>query len=246
MPLPPEVDNRIRERFEQLMAEAERLHTVDFKKRSSRHYSLDELLAMGVDESDFINDPFKRDFYTLQTNTLSLLQVLTTKTNHVAKLAETVRKLTPTDIEQMFGIIRGLKSDYESGMLETLAHAVEASVTGDYITQAEQLLKEGKQGNYDHVPAAVLTGAILEDGLRRLCQRQSPPIQIKTGKYHKKMNTMIDDLRKIDLFNELKAKQLRAWVGVRNAAAHGQFDEFNRSDVEQMLTGVQQFLTDYL
>ena len=73
------------------------------------------------------------------------------------------------------------------------------------------------------------------------------PIALDNAKGEPKtLNPLIDDLKKANVFNELKAKQLRAWADVRNAAAHGEFAKFNRQDVEQMLVGVQNFLADYL
>jgi hypothetical protein len=225
MPLPPGVDQKIRNRFEELLAEAERLAAI-----SSR----------------ISNQSYDIDFAALQVNTQSLLQLLTTRRSQLKQLADEVRKLSPYQIEYLLGLLRGIKNDYESGMLDTLISMVEADVAGDYLGQAERLLREGKSGNYDHVPATVLLGAILEDALRRLCQRQSTPIPIKIGKSHKKVSTMIDDLKKAGVYNELKAKQLRAWADIRNAAAHGEFGNFTRSDTEQMLAGVQQFLADYL
>jgi len=107
-------------------------------------------------------------------------------------------------------------------------------------------LKEGQSGIYDHVPAAVLTGAILEDTLRRLCQRQNSPIALNNAKGEKKtLNPLIDDLKKANLFKEPMAAQLRGWAAIRNAAAHNK-GGFTEQDVEQMLAGVQNFLADYL
>ncbi len=48
--------------------------------------------------------------------------------------------------------------------------------------QAEQLLDEGQSGKYDHVPAAVLSGAVLEKALRTLCGKQVPPIATVNSK----------------------------------------------------------------
>jgi hypothetical protein len=48
------------------------------------------------------------------------------------------------------------------------------------------------------------------------------------------------------LFNETKAKHLRAWAAIRNDAVHGDFDKFTKQDVEGMLKGVAEFLADYL
>jgi hypothetical protein len=143
------------------------------------------------------------------------------------------------------GLIRGLQAAYDDGMLESIAETIEANVTADYLGQAQQLLKEGVTGNFEHIPAAVLTGAIFEDSLRRLCVRNTISLLDAKGN-SKTLNPMIEDLKKANLYNELKAKQLRAWADIRNAAAHGEFTKFNKQDVEAMLIGVQNFLADYL
>jgi len=72
-----------------------------------------------------------------------------------------------------------LKADLESGMLDKIIEHVQAEVTADYLGMAERLLAEGSSGKNEHAPAAVLAGAVLERGLRELCQRQSPPILTK-------------------------------------------------------------------
>lgn len=45
---------------------------------------------------------------------------------------------------------------------------------------------------------------------------------------------------------EISASQLRSWAGTRNHAAHGEFDDFNRNDVGQMIKGINTFLADYV
>lgn len=131
--------------------------------------------------------------------------------------------------------------------MDDLEQRVVANISADYMTQVEGLLDEGQPGQYDYVPAAVLCGAVLEDSLRRLCDRQTP--QVPTKKRNgdpKSLNSLIQDLQNENAFNKLKADQLRSWAKVRNYAAHGEFSEFNRNDVELMVNGVKNFLADYL
>ena len=117
----------------------------------------------------------------------------------------------------------------------------------DYMGQAEHLLMEGQPGKFDHVPAAVLSGAVLEKALRTLCSEQQPSISLTTSRGEPKtLNPLVDDLKKAGLFNEAKAKQLRAWAAIRNHAAHGEFDQFSRKDVEQMIQSIKSFLADYV
>jgi uncharacterized protein HemY len=80
-----------------------------------------------------------------------------------------------------------------------------------------------------------------------LC-RLSRPNRVTHSKQRgaRTLNPLIDELRKAGAFNEVKAKQLRSWADIRNAAAHGNFDAFGRVDVEQMIAGINNFLGDYL
>lgn len=245
MPLPPEVDRRIRQRFDSLVEEAETL-VVEMKNEQALQKSRARdagIVAWG--EFNVLEDRF----FSLRTRALSLLNMLSIGGDHVAKLYDEVGSLSSkiSEAEKLHGLLRGLQDDYESGMLEHLGRLIEVNIVADYFQQAERLLQEGHPGRHDHVPAAVLAGAVLEDALRRLCQRQTPPISItKPSGDPKTLNPLIDDLKQANVYSELKAKQLRAWADIRNAAAHGQFDDFSRSDVEQMLAGIQHFLADYL
>ncbi len=245
MPLPPQIDTRIRQRFQSLLLESDQLPKDMVREDSQKRARAAQQGARYMMEIELLEDSFS----ALKTKTLSLLQLLTSGGEHIRRLSEEVTALESkiSHAKRLNGIIRGLKDDYESGLLEDLSRMIESNVAADYLGQAEQLLKEGQPGKYDHVPAAVLAGAILEDALRRLCQRQTPQIPLVTPNGQSKtMNPLIDDLKKANVFNELKAKQLRSWADIRNAAAHGEFQEFDRKDVEQMLVGVQNFLADYL
>lgn len=240
MPLPPEVDKLIRDRLSKLTTDASQLSenfaSIFLKAKEEHPYR---------NYNNFLNQELPSEtFYTIKSSLLALIDFMSLESHHLSYLADVIQDMECTigNVGRLAGFIKSLESDYDAGVLDRLSYRIEAGVVTDYLEQAIGLLESGQSDNYALVLASVLTGVILEDSLRRLCQRQSPSIPIK----NKKMNTMIEDLKKAGLYNELKAKHLRAWAGVRNAAAHGQFDEFDRNDVEQMLAGVQQFLTDYL
>jgi hypothetical protein len=151
-----------------------------------------------------------------------------------------------SELQKGVSLLKAIKDDLQHGFLDSLFSQIEAEIAADYMGQAEGLLAEGQAGRYDHVPAAVLAGAVLEETLRALCGEQQPPIALSNAKGEKKtLNPLIDDLKKAGVFNELKAKQLRSWADIRNKAAHGEFHQFTRADVEQMLHGINNFLADY-
>jgi hypothetical protein len=188
----------------------------------------------------------QQEFAEWRTNCLSIITPL--ENSSARHQVEFFRKLhgTKPHVEYGIGILRGLRGDLVGGFLDDLELKMETEISGDYLGQAEQLLNEGRQGHNEHVPAAVLSGAVLEKSLRCLCARQKPPIAIINDKgFLKTMNPLIDDLKSAGLYNEVKAKQLRAWADIRNKAAHGHFDQFTKQDVELMLKGVSSFLAEY-
>lgn len=232
MPIPARTDAQIKQRFEELAAEAKRL--VRLKNNG--------LSLVGPAGSNYTTD-----YHKLRTNFLNLIQLLCTKRNTFSDLIKDARSANLYNPAELEGMILGLKSDYEEGLLRSITEMVEVDVIADYLEQAEGLLKDKKSASHSYLPAAVLAGAVLEDSLRRLCLRQTPSIKTsKPGGQPKTLGSLIDDLKDAGLYNELKAKQLRAWADIRNAAAHGRFDDFTRTDAENMIKGIQDFLADYL
>lgn len=186
-------------------------------------------------------------FVEWRTKAATLLALVVPR-GHVHRLA--VEELPRLDsshelLQQSVSLLRGIKDDLEKGFLDDMAAAIEAEIACDYMSQAEQLLGEGQRGRFDHVPAAVLAGAVLEKALRKLCVEQQPAITLTTPSgVHKTLGPLIDELKKAGVFNEAKAKQLRAWADIRNLAAHGEFGKFARADVEQMIAGINNFLAN--
>lgn len=146
-----------------------------------------------------------------------------------------------------FGIsfLKAVKTEVKNGSLDAISAMIEGEVLSDYLTQAEGILSEAP-GDRTHVPAAMLAGASLERFLRSLCLRLDPPEPIVSPKSQPlALSALIEVLRARQIYNEVQAKQLRAWAGVRNSAAHGKFEEFDRKQVELMLTGVVDFVARF-
>ncbi len=184
-------------------------------------------------------------FVEVRTQLFTLMHLISPSSEHFARLREEINLCAPTASNHLIGYVAAIKRDYELGMFDP--SAIEVAVITDYMAQAERLLGEGKPGKYDHIPAAVLAGAILEDSLRRLCQRQDPPISLlKPDGAFKTLDPLIGELQKGDVINKAKADQLRGWTKIRNYAAHGEFAAFSRGDVEVMLVGVKTFIAEFL
>ena len=53
------------------------------------------------------------------------------------------------------------------------------------------------------------------------------------------------ELAKAGVYNILVQKKITALADLRNKAAHGNWTEFNSTDVEQMLTQIRTFMADH-
>jgi len=239
MVLPPNLHKKYLARFDELIEEGEAI-----KEKA--------LQMVGIR----IYDPAFQDLLEWKIKCISLLAQVVPQ-NHpyhnkwmddlsVTQVHDDASGINTIACNRGLAYLRAISSDLEAGILNDLRLEIEVEISVDYMGQAEQLLTEGQRGQYDHVPAAVLAGAVLEKGLRAFCDKQVPSIATMNSKGTPlTLSPLIEELKKAGLYNELKAKQLRAWADIRNAAAHGEFDKFKRADVEGMIRGVSDFLATY-
>ena len=136
------------------------------------------------------------------------------------------------------------KEQYEGGFLFDLKKLVNAQVFDDELHLAEHYLQNGHK-----VASVVTTGVVLETTIRKLCVSNVEPIAIVDSKGRPvQTDTLISSLRKADIYDESTAKQLRAWMGLRNDAAHGnkKNEEFENRDIERMIEGVRDFIASQM
>jgi hypothetical protein len=134
------------------------------------------------------------------------------------------------------GILRAVKEDILGGYVSDLKTLVSAEIFTDFLEMAEHLSEYGYKD-----PAASLCGAVLEDGLRRIASNAG--IKLKSREDLSSLNHKCADA---GVYNRLIQKKIQVWIDVRNSADHGQFDEYTAQDVEEMLKGVNQFLSDFV
>lgn len=135
-------------------------------------------------------------------------------------------------ITQALGVLKAAESDYEQGFLFNARDLIEAEVFDDFLEQAEHLANTGY-----YQPAAVIAGSVLEDGLRKLCEKNDVPLPPKP-----KMDTMNANLAKKGTYNKLIQKRIISLADLRNKAAHGEWNEFSENDVRTMISEIRQFM----
>ena len=248
--LPKNLFDKYLSRFDELILRGEEIKMT--KKTIPGRYVTRNSFVLGTNNSEKMPDRETIDFQELDKWKISCLifleRIIPSNSIYQKILTEQRPHFAVDDeLNYLLAALQSFKENFEKGFLEDISLQIEAEIASSYMEQAEQLLAEGQTGKYDHIPAAVLSGAVLEKELRTLCSKQTPPIPTVNNKGEKlTLNPLITELKKAGLFNELKAKQLRAWADIRNRSAHGEFDQFDRSDVEVMIKGINGFLADYL
>jgi hypothetical protein len=113
---------------------------------------------------------------------------------------------------------------------------VHADTHSDYLDMAETLLRSGYKD-----AAAVITGTSLEVHVRALCVKHGVDTELASGA-PKKADVMNADLKKADVYDGLRQKQITAWMDLRNKAAHGDYQSYDEHQVRMFIDGVRDFM----
>lgn len=134
---------------------------------------------------------------------------------------------------EQYGILSAAKEDYKGGYLFKITSLVSAEVLDDALEQAAEFVRNGYKD-----AACIVVGVALETTLKRLCDREGIP--------HGKLDKMNADLAKKGFYNVSMQKQITAWAGLRNDAAHGNWNAYTIDDVKDMHKGVNRFIATQL
>ena len=119
---------------------------------------------------------------------------------------------------------------------ESPERRAQLDVVSDLLGQANSLLDDNR---YHPAAAAILIGASLEESLRTWVEAEELSIQnAKPG-----IDAYCRTLRSAELISKQDVKDITAWAGVRNHAAHGDWDEVSdRKQIRLILEGVNLFM----
>ena len=129
----------------------------------------------------------------------------------------------------------------ESGLLEgvSIERKAQIDVVSDFLDQANTLLSSREVH-----PAAptVIIGAALEEFLRNWIEESGLGLKGKKPS----LDSYVKVLREDGLITKQDAKDITSWGGLRNHAAHGEWDEVSdRNRISIMLEGVNLFMRKY-
>lgn len=199
------------------------------------------LQRAGWDGDEFQKYPAEDDYYRFRTESMNLVRRSCGEDSDHYRELKRIAETKETSRNSFYfvhclGVLEAAQRDYEAGLLFDMRALITAEVLADFIEQAEALLDAGY-----YVPAASLAGAVLEDTLRKLCQRHNLAIPQST-----KIDRLNVELARAGVFDKLIQKQITVQADIRNNADHGHFDKFARSDVEDMVKWIRGFTAEYL
>lgn len=144
-------------------------------------------------------------------------------------------------VELCLAVLSNIKNEINSGWIEkSVKGLVSAEIFSDFLDMAGHLLERGYKD-----PAAVIIGSTLEEHLRKLCNKH----RIETERHNdnqsvpKKADSLNSDLAREGIINKLDQKSITAWLGLRNHAAHGEYEKYTKEQAAEMLQGVRSFIT---
>lgn len=141
--------------------------------------------------------------------------------------------------EAFAGILKAMRADIADDWLVSVEEIVHGETFSDFLDMATELLDKGFKD-----AAAVIAGSVLEGHLRALAARAGLSVDSSNGK-PKKADALNADLRGADAYNVTQQKLVTAWLGLRNSAAHGKYDEYDYKLVNGLIVGIRDFLVKY-
>jgi hypothetical protein len=179
-------------------------------------------------------------FYKFRSATISfILKLFGCKHPYFLDFSGKVKDASPLSTKRGVGMLHAVRDEIEQGWLTSTKGLISADIFGDFLEMAEHLIQEGYKD-----PAAVLIGSALEQHLKNLCVANDIESSIEREEkvIPKKADVINADLVKSNVYSKLDQKSVTFWLGIRNNAAHGNFDAYNKEQVEFMLSAVSEFM----
>jgi|688.fasta_scaffold333120_3 hypothetical protein len=140
-------------------------------------------------------------------------------------------------IESLTGYVRYLEAGLHEGVTPT--RQAQLDTVSDFLDQARILLE---QPRVHPAAPAVLIGASLEEFLRTWIENAN----ISLGNKKPCLESYSQLLKENELITKQDTKDISSWGGLRNHAAHGEWDEVaDRKRISIMLESVNLFMRKY-
>ena len=153
----------------------------------------------------------------------------------IVRIKDHESKQYASTIRILRGTLESAKDAIQKGYLTSFEFLISADIFDSTLEQAKELLKNGYKD-----PAAMLCRVVIEDSLKKTARKDG----IETEK--KKASVLNDELKNKEFYNQIQWREVQKWLDIGNAAAHGQFDEIKKEDVQKMINEIEHFILNYM
>jgi hypothetical protein len=183
----------------------------------------------------------KSEIRVLGNRIQAAIDRLTVPTSTHARAAERQRDNDQAAFRliELIGIATALRDDIADGWLESVAALVRADTYAGYLEMAEGLSGQGYKD-----AAAVIAGTSLEVHMKALATKYGISLQLPSGA-PKKMDAVNAELKTAGVYSGIEQKHVTAWLAIRNAAAHGDYGDYDHAAVKGLVEGVDNFAIKY-
>ena len=174
----------------------------------------------------------------LQAQVVELMRTFAGPHSHFFSAARVLTGADGYRANILVSIAEGFIDHVESGLMTAMSpqRQGQLDVVSDLLGQADDLLTQS--GVHPAAPT-VLIGASLEEFLRTWIEAEG----LSLGERKPSLSSYASLLKEASLLQKQDVKDIESWGGLRNHAAHGEWDEVDdRKRVRLMLEGVNHFL----
>ena len=159
--------------------------------------------------------------------------------DHVLEILDLSRGSAEYGLERLIGIVGALSVDVEGGFLQRNSALIRGEVFSNFLEMATHLVGS----NYKDA-AAVIAGSALEAHIKQLCQNREISLEreINGQTRPNRADTLNAELVKSGAYSNLDQKNVTAWLGLRNDAAHGNYDKYSKQQVVLMVDSIRDFI----
>ncbi len=151
-------------------------------------------------------------------------------------------RTTYTNMENLANqVLDGFIRYVENGLIDgiSIERKAQIDVVSDILDQANKLLES--KGSHPAGPAMII-GAVLEEFLRNWIEDQ----EISLDNKKQSIDVYTSLLKEKGFITKQDVKDIVSWAGLRNHAAHGEWDEVkDKKRISMMLEGVNLFMRKY-
>jgi len=138
-------------------------------------------------------------------------------------------------VGEVSSVLSSLLRDAEAGLISSVMNHAMALTFDSFLDHAEHYALVKKKNE-----SGVISGVVFEDSIRRICDNH------KITHKDVKLDALINELVKINVFNDLKAKRARVAAHVRTKATHAQWDEFELEGVNATIQFCRELIDQHL